>query len=199
MQSLNRQLENYYSANPDRRFTKVSPLTMAQILGETPGYPYLKAKAAGTRQLAEFGLILARRHRFGGDGFQPFQVSRHHRLDRRLNEHLDLVVEMFEGLVQYTTSCSEYSRQGCVEGMYRFLQSLQALHDMWREGIPLAQQKGLLFHVRPKAHVLQHLVEDKLWLWGSPSTIVAKTQHPHTLEERISEKLMILSGLHAAI
>ena len=80
--------------------------------------------------------------------------------------------------------------------------------------IPLAQQKRLLFHVRPKAHVLQHLVEDKLWLWGSPSqfwcyrdedyvgavkTIAAKTKHPHTLEERISEKLMILSGSHAAI
>jgi hypothetical protein len=68
--------------------------------------------------------------------------------------------------------------------------------------------------MRPKAHVLQHLVQDKLKLWGSPSQywcyrdedyvgavkqLANRTMHPSTLEKRVAEKLMLLAGLHAAL
>jgi hypothetical protein len=67
--------------------------------------------------------------------------------------------------------------------------------------------------MRPKAHALHHLIEDKLRLWGSPSrfwnyrdedyvgaikVIAAKTKHPFTLERRIADKLMLLAGLDAS-
>ena len=90
--------------------------------------------------------------------------------------------------------------------MYVFLQSLKFLHDLWRVGVPEDQQKNLPFHLRPKCHVLQHLVEDKLCLWGSPASfwcyrdedfigvvkgIARKTKEPKTMEKRILEKMMI--------
>ena len=58
------------------------------------------------------------------------------------------------------------------------------------------------FHLRLKAHLLQHLVEDQLDMWGSPSLFwcygdenfigamketAAKSKHPHTLEDREEE------------
>ena len=58
--------------------------------------------------------------------------------------------------------------------------------------------------------MLQHLVEDKLPLWGSPAnfwcyrdedyigsvkSIAAKTKHPWTFETRVMEKLRILTKL----
>jgi hypothetical protein len=66
------------------------------------------------------------------------------------------------------------------------------------------------FPLRPKSHLLQHLVEDKIKIWGSPSgfwcyrdedfigtvkTICVKSSHPSTIEARVIEKLVILGGL----
>ena len=94
--------------------------------------------------------------------------------------------------------------------MYQYLQALQGLHDLWRVGIPLARWNKLPFHIRPKCHVCQHLAEEKILLFGSPSTfwcyrdedfvgamkcIANKTKHPATLEKRMIEKLRILAAL----
>ena len=96
--------------------------------------------------------------------------------------------------------------------MYQFLQCLDALNKLWRAGLPVGEQAALPVHVRPKAHMLQHLVEDKLALWGSPArfwcyrdadyvgcikNIAAKSKHPWTLEDRVGEKLRIWAALES--
>ena len=74
-------------------------------------------------------------------------------------------------------------------------------------------QKALPFHLRQKAHLCHHLVEEKILLFGSPSAfwryrdedfvgaikaIARKSSHPFTLEQRIVEKLRILAALESA-
>ena len=216
MVSLNAMLNQFYDANAHHKdFSKVTPLTVQQIITAVPGHPLLKAKAAQTRQLAEFGLVLANRHLHGSGPDKPAFRFRHtHRLAARTQEHLAHLVHLFEGMVEYTQACAAkpFEIEPCRQGMYKFLTSLESLHVMWREGLDLEQQRHQPFHVRPKAHMLQHLVEDKLLLWGSPSnfwcyrdedyvgavkTIASKTKHPKTLEKRVAEKLMILAGLNS--
>ena len=66
-----------------------------------------------------------------------------------------------------------------------------------------------LWHLRPKAHVCQHMVHEKVESFGSPNmfwgyrdedfvgvvkAIASKTKHPATLEERMIQKLRILAA-----
>jgi hypothetical protein len=186
----------------------VTPLSMLQVKGRDLGYPYLKCKAAQTRHLATFGLLLARRHKFGDQSRAPFQFRPGNPLAAHQDLHLNLLVAMFEGFDGYTRSCSQvpFSEEQCRQAMYKFLQSLAALHELWRAGIPANAHKFMPFVLRQKSHVLQHLVEDKIGLWGSPAAfwcyrdedyigtvkrIASKTKHPFTLETRLLEKLMI--------
>ena len=216
LQSLNRDLKSFDSANPDLDISSVYPLALTQIIAQKPGYPYLKCKAAQTRHLAEFGLQLARRHRNGDANRNPFAFRRGNRLSDRTAEHLDALVAMFEGMVRYHQACRAvpFVEQECRAGMYRFLQALAALHRLWREGLPEARRDNLPFNLRPKAHVMQHLVEDKLCLWGSPADfwcyrdedyigsvklIAAKTKHPKFLEAKVMQKLRILTKLDARV
>ena len=55
--ALNRDLEAFYYVNRDRGLSKATPLTLSQIIGAKPGYPYLKCKAAQTRHMVEFGWV----------------------------------------------------------------------------------------------------------------------------------------------
>lgn len=175
MARVNAELKQYYAANRDRKFSPVH-LTVQQIIGSKKTknqYPYLKAKAAQTRHLCEFVLVLAYRHMRGDEGRAPLRFSRTHHLSGREDEHLREVVNMMEGLVGYHRACAatpfdEAAATQCKQEMYRVLSSLQALHNLWREGLPEIRKKVQPFHLRPKAHILQHLVEDKLSLWGSP-------------------------------
>lgn len=213
---LNKKLNQYYTANNHRQFSRVTPLTIQQILGKEPGYPYLKAKAAQTRHLADFGLVLANSHLHGSPGKQPFRFGQAHRLAEHTPDHLGHLVRLFEGMTQYHNACAAqpFSIAACREGMYKFLQSLEHLHVLWRTGCVLDEHRVQPFNVRPKAHMLQHMVEDKLALWGSPNlfwcyrdedyvgaikTMAAKTKHPATLERRVSEKLMLLAGLNSRV
>jgi hypothetical protein len=126
---------------------------------------------------------------------------------------LDLLVAMFEGLDGYTRACSQvpFPEEQCRQAMFQFLQSLAALHVLWRAGIPEVSHKYQPFVLRQKSHLLQHLVQDKIGLWGSPSAfwcyrdedyigtvkgIAAKTKHPFSLETRLLEKLMIWTKIH---
>jgi hypothetical protein len=216
MQSLNRMLNQYYAANRHKGFSQVTPLTVQQVITRDPGHPYLKAKAAQTRQLAEFGLVLANRHLHGGQGKMAFRLKRHHRLHGHTEAHLSNLVRLFEGMVEYTSACAAqpFSIEACRQGMYKFLESLEILHVLWRQGLPAAEARHMPFNVRPKSHMLQHLVENKLDPSGTPSnfwcyrdedyvgavkTIASKTKHPHTLEKRVAEKLMLTAGLNSRI
>jgi hypothetical protein len=212
LERLNRDLNFYYAAHPERHSSRVTPVSMTQILSKVPGYPYLKAKAAQTRHLAHFGLQLAYRHRAGDGGRPPFRFRANHPLAAHSQQHCDLVVSLFEGFHGFVTSCSAspFSVATCRTAMYQYLQALQGLHDMWRVGVPLARWNKLPFHIRPKCHVCQHLVEEQILLFGSPSgfwcyrdedfvgamkCIANKTKHPATLEKRMIEKLRILAAV----
>ncbi len=67
------------------------------------GYPYLKAKAAQTRHLAELGL--AYKHA-GHCGRPKLQFPVGHHLEGKEAENLTQLVSMFEGLVSYHKACS---------------------------------------------------------------------------------------------
>jgi hypothetical protein len=207
LRQLNQDLLNFYSAQ-GRALSRVTPLSMSQIKGRDLGYPYLKCKAAQTRHLAMFGLLLARRHKFGDGPRAPFGFRPGSRLAPQQALHLNLLVAMFEGFEGYTRSCSQepFPEEQRRQYMHQFLQSLSALHDLWRTGIPANAHKFMPFQLRQKAHLLLHLVQDKIQLWGSPAAfwcyrdedyigtvkgIAAKTKHPFTLETRLLEKLMI--------
>jgi hypothetical protein len=210
--SLNQDLENYYGAQPDRQFSKLSPIVWSQIMSKSVGYPFLKAKAAQTRQVAEFCLALALRHQNGDGHRRPFAFAAGSRLAAHTQRHCDLLVSMFAGFLQFTTSCSAspFVHDDCRQGMYKYLMSLGELNTMWREGLTEQQQASMPFHLRPKAHACQHIVEEKTALFGSPNAfwcyrdedfigtvklIAQKTKFPHTIELRIIEKLRIWAAL----
>jgi hypothetical protein len=221
--NLNEELTFYYQANADKKLTRLTPLVMSQVFsGKDPGYPYLKAKAAATRHVSDFCLLLAQRHLHGDParGDKParpaFEFKRRSRMAAHSVEHLQCLVAMFEGLVCYHQACAAtpFVEDTCREAIYKFLTNLKSLNALWRRGVLPDEQKPLPFHVRQKAHMLQHMAEDKLKLWGSPSrfwcyrdedyvgtikNIASKTKHPNTLEERMCEKLRIWSALESLI
>ena len=135
MRALNRQLKLYYRANPG--LTPIQ-LTMAQVRSREPGYPHLKAKAAQTRHLAGFSLILARRHAMGDATRPPFGFRRGSRYADRVEGYRRLVVELFEGLNEYYVGTEEaaYDVNACKRGVYKYLRSLGELNAIWREGVP---------------------------------------------------------------
>ena len=96
--------------------------------------------------------------------------------------------------------------------MLLFLRSLVELNLLWRQDLPPEQRRCQPYHVRPKAHLLQHLVLDQLALHGSPSDcwcyldesfvgdikgIASGTKDPRTIETRIGQKLTLLAGVEA--
>ena len=120
---------------------------------------------------------------------------------------------MFEGLDRFITSCSAapFDAGECRAGMYQYLQTFEALHNMWRDGVPEGEHGNLPFRLRPKCHILTHLVDEKVLLFGSPSDfwcyrdedfvgaikrVAAKTKHPATLEQRVLEKLRIFAAVN---
>lgn len=211
---LNEQLNMFYSANPG--LTRLTPLSLSQLTSSGKGggvaYPTLRAKAAMTRHSAEFARILAYMHRDGTARRRAFVFRVGHRLAGREAEYGGLLVRTFDALAQYHRSCgaASFQPEQCKAHMMVFLQSMAALHDMWRAGVPVAEQAGLPWKLRPKAHMLQHLVSDQLHLWGAPSNfwcygdedfvgsvkrLAASSRHPSTLEARVAEKLMLSAGL----
>ena len=115
-------------------------------------------------------------------------------------------------MVNYHQACAgvPFDAARCKAGMYQVLQSHKLLHDMWREGLTVQQCRPLPWHLRPKGHAHQHLVENQLDLWGSPAAswcygdedfvgcikrVAMSSKHPATLEQRVSEKCMLLSGI----
>ena len=211
---LNRELAQYYAANDVRGLTKIGDITYGMVFSKTLQYPYLKAKAAQTRHLAEFGLALAYRHLRGSPDHVPFEFGTGHRLHGRHGEHLQQLVGLFEGMVGFHRACAAplFDPAACKTAMYRFLQNAASLHNMWREELSERDQSVQPFHLRMKHHILQHLAEEQTLLWGSPSRawcyrdedfvgavkqVATKSHHPATVEKLVSEKMMLLSALGA--
>lgn len=211
---LNNELTKYYQANPG--LSRLTPLSLRQLQSSTSGggaaYPTLRAKAAMTRQATEFARILAYQHRDGTDSRPRFTFPSAHRLYHQSQEHATLVTRLFDHLALYHRAClsEPFDPDLCKSSMLGFLQTMTLLHEMWRSGVPESEHQALPWKLRKKAHMLQHLVCDQLQLWGSPSSfwcyrdedwigvvkrIAARSHHPHTLEERVAQKLMLAAGL----
>jgi len=216
VKALNVMLEKYHQAG-DKKRPKLA-LTLSQIKAKRdPPYPCLKAKAAETRYLAEFADTLAHLHS-GHLGRAKFKFHRNHPLAGKEEVHLKYLLQMTGGMMDYHASCaaSPFSPADCRTAMYSFLHAFKALHDLWRSPRMMTQKQKARapFHLRPKAHMMTHLVDRQLDLFGSPNrcwcyrdedfvgavkTIAARSSHPSTLECRVCEKLMLLGGLHARV
>ena len=96
--------------------------------------------------------------------------------------------------------------------MMQCLSALKDLHDMWRRDAPPNRQATLPWHLRPKAHGLQHLVQDQLRRFGSPrqfwcygdegfmgavKDIAASSRHPSSLELTVLRKSQLSASLVA--
>jgi hypothetical protein len=213
---LNGLLKNYYDSNRDQHFSSIYPLSMSQIKSAKPGYPVLKSKAAQCRHLADFAVLLAHRHRNGTRSRPAFSFPSTSRMAGMDQEHNDSLVHMCEGMAAYHRACSAspFDEEACRQAMYTFLASLGVLNRLWRSDAVGEANKHMPFTLRQKTHVLQHLVEDKLSIWGSPASswcyrdedfigavkkIALKSSHPKALEKRCMEKLMILTGLDVSV
>ena len=77
---------------------------------------------------------------------------------------------MFEGVCKYFRACDNVplAKNDCVDSMYEFLSSLEQLNTLWCGGLADDDKIRMHFHVRPKCHGCQHIVEDQLDLWGTP-------------------------------
>jgi hypothetical protein len=214
MKWLNAELKAFYAANPG--LSSVVPLQYTQLFPARYGYPYLKCKAAETRHLADFGLLLARRHAAGDGTRAPFRFPPRHRMSGKEAQQSAMMIAMMEGMVDYHAACRdpEFSAAATRAAMYKYLDALGGLHRLWRDGCPADQLAGLPFVLRPKSHLMQHLVEDKVPLWGSPANfwtyrdesyigavkkIALKTRHPATMEQRMLEMLCILTKLQSDV
>jgi hypothetical protein len=211
---LNVQLRQYYDANDiDGSMSRVVPLMWQQLRSKQVKFPALKAKAAQTRHLVPFCLALAHLHRDGSADRRQFSFRRNHRLTPHLQRHLDLQVALFTGLNGFlqTAAAEPFDAQANKMAMYLYLQSLNDLNALWRNGLNEQAASAQPYHLRPpKSHACHHLVEDKLEVFGSPiafwgyrdedyvgyvKRIAQRTSHPATIEQRCLEKLRIVSAL----
>ena len=214
LKKINQDLGRYYALNRDRKLSELKNLSMTQVRAQKPGFPMLKAKAAECRHVMGFLVLLARRQQFGDSTRPPFSFRPSHRLHARVVEHRALVTKLFEAVMDWQHACAAepYVAANCKVAMYQYLTVLSALNGMWRDGLPDALQRLMPWHIRPKCHLLQHLVEEQLECWQSPNNFhcyadedfvgcckkVAMTcKHPASLERRIIDKARLLSGVDA--
>ena len=212
LERLNRALNLFYSAHANDNLSKVTPVSYSQIYSKNPGFPTLKAKAAQTRHLIDFCVTLAQQHQHGTASRPPFRFRANHRLAARTDEHRQNMVSLFVGMQEFARSLlgEPFDPAAARRGMYQYLTNLKDLNTLWRDGAAERAIPKLPFHLRPKCHACQHLVEDKLDIFGNPSSfwcyrdedfvgcvkiIARKTMHPATLERRVMQKLRILAAL----
>jgi hypothetical protein len=209
---LNTELAAFYTASRADQLSKLTPVVAAKLFSRETGYPLLRAKAAQTRHIVPFCYALAVKHRIGG-GRDPFRFRPDSRLAGHEEEHTLFQVCLFEGLSEFFQSLEvePFDPNACKAGMYKYLTNLRALNQLWRLDLhTAAERKAMPYHLRPKCHLCQHLVEDKVPLFGNPKLfwgyrdedfvgtikrIAAKSMHPMTLERRVMEKICIFYGL----
>jgi hypothetical protein len=211
---LNRELKEYYDAHKELGLSSVYPLTASQLEPKSGSGKPLKCKAAECRHLADFAVALAYRHLRGNALRPPFEFRG--RLHGQEQVHLTNLVAACEGMAEFQRSVSvvPFDEGKCRNAMYKCLQALVVLHNLWRAGFPQSAHGKLPFHIKRKAHMLQHLCEEKLSMWGSPSrfwsyrdesfigavkTIAGNSKKPNMLERRIIDKLLILEHFNTAV
>ena len=205
---LNLELANFYKANPG---LSQLHLTLSMIKSKG-GWPTLKCKAAECRHLSGFGLVLAQRHARGVVGSPPFCFRG--RLAPYSAEYRTLILGMAQNLHRYDESCvvEPFSMAECRDAMHGFCTALLGLRLLWRRNLAPELHAMQPFGWRPKGHMLEHLVDDKIQLWGSPRNfwcyadedivglikrIAVQNQHPVSLETVLLAKFRLFAALHA--
>ena len=207
---LNAELKQFYAAHAG--LSQIH-LTANMIKGQTGSYPTLKSKAAECRHLAKFAVVLAHRQASGAAGRAPFHFP-HGRLGAYSGEYRLLIVQMATNLDRYHESCmvEPFVVADCQNSMHAFLKALTDLRLLFRRGLAAAFHGKQPFPLRPKGHMLEHLVDDKVPMWGSPKSfwcygdedfvgiikrIALQTKHPRTMEQVLLAKYRLFAGLHA--
>ena len=202
---VNSQLREYYRAHPG---LSQLHLTMGMLTPRDVAYPTLKSKAAECRHLAGFALIIAQRH------YSKLYTFAEERLAPLSAQYRELVVSMSEGLVRYHESCSAevFVESVCREAMQQFLNSLVSLRLLFRSGLAPHLHGSQPFTFRPKGHMMDHIANGKIQLWGSPRNfwcygdedfvglvkrIAVMTKHPRSLERVLLKKFRLFAALHA--
>ena len=202
---LNTQLREYYGAHPGLSQLQ---LTIGMLMPRDTAYPTLKCKAAECRHLAGFALTIARRHNTKLFTFAEPRLAPHSARYR------ELVVSMAEGLFEYHESCAApaFVESTCRDAMHKLLNSTVSLRLLFRTGLAPELHESQPFTFRPKGHMLDHMVNEKIQLWGSPRNfwcyadedfvglvkrIAVMTKHPRSLETVLLKKYKLLAALHA--
>ena len=121
---------------------------------------------------------------------------------------------MAEGLQGYQESCTAepFVETTWRDAVHLFLNSTVALRQLFRIGLPPHLHDSQPFNYRPKGHMMDHVVNEKIQLWGSPrhfwcyadedfvglvKRIAVMTKHPKTLEAILLKKYRLFAALHA--
>jgi hypothetical protein len=200
---LNGQLREYYKAHPGLSQLQ---LTYGMLRPRDTAYPTLRCKAAECRHLAGFALTIAQRR-----CTKQFTLA-----DERLAPHSvryrELALSMAEGLQGYHESCTAEPlvETTCRDALHLFLNSTVALRQLFRMDLPPHLHDSQPFNYRPKGHMMDHVVNEKIQLWGSPrhfwcyadedfvglvKRIVVMTKHPKTLEVVLLKKYRLFAAL----
>ena len=174
--AVNRELDrSYYLAHP--KSTRATPIQVSQLYDTDARFPTYQGKAAETRHLIGYCRILAHRHRFGDrrPGWprrNPVQFAAGHPLYRQEHIYLPLLTTCFDALAAFHASCVApvFDPVLCRDSMRTFLVSNAQIHDLWRAGRPADEARVAPFHIRPKHHMLMHLVEDQIQYFGNPAS-----------------------------
>ena len=143
----------------------------------------------------------------------PFEL-REERLRPYSAEYRGLIVLMAASMHRYHEVCSAepFVIADCQASMHVFIQALTELRALFRRHLPAHLHFAQPFPFRPKGHMLLHLVNEKVLLWGSPKNfwcygdedfvglikrIAVQTKHPKTMEQVLLQKYRIFAGLHA--
>jgi hypothetical protein len=213
LEALNNMLKDYYRANANMGLTPLGPLVYSQIYSDRTGFPFLKAKAAQAKHVSLFCLLLAQRHAVGNAEYVPFAFSARHPLAGQEARYGKLVIDVFQGMHDFNTSCSTvpFDEDRCRDAMLLYLASFGELHRMFKAAFP--GRKNVPWHCRPKAHESQHLVQDQLSRFGSPALtwcfrdedfigivkcIARRSLHPATIELVCLNKLRLFAALDEA-
>ena len=201
---LNDRLKEYYTANPG--LTRIH-LTVSMIRPKDVSFPTLRSKAAECRHLSGFAVFLAHRHR------RMQLVFRTARMAPYSAEYRELAVLMAENMHSYHQACSSepFDQTACRNSMVTFIKATTDLRSLFRRDLRADLHDSQPFIFRVKGHMLDHLVNRCIGLWGSPKLfwcygdedfvgivkrIAVMTRHPRTLERVLLQKCRLYAALH---
>ena len=200
---LNKELERFYRLNPGKTQLR---LVLNMVKPADGGWPTLKSKAAECRHLTDFVYIIAQRHKrrqytFDDPRLHPYSA-----------QYQATVVDVMESLRGYHGSCAEanFDAAACRRHMHKFISSYSELRLLFRRNLPEGLHYAQPFNFRPKAHMLLHIVDQKIDIWGSPrefwcyadedfvglvKRICLMTRHPANLENNVLIKYRLFAAL----